>query len=94
MLLPKFLRRGIDDDSAFCDDYCSAANRLDLFEDMRRDNDAFVFGHFTDKLPHLMFLIGVEAVGRLVEDEYFGVVMSAWARPTRLRYPFDSVSIA
>ena len=75
--------------SAMSDDDRPAAHRLDLFEQMGRDDDRLVRPHLVDDLAHLVFLVGVEPVGRLVEDQH---LRDRAAVPGRRRHAAGSPS--
>ena len=75
------------------DDDRPAAHRLDLLEQMGRDHDRLVGPHRGDDLAHLVFLVGVEPVGRLVEDQHLRIVQQRLrdpdAAPVALRQGLD-----
>ncbi|KAF0117579.1 MAG: Uncharacterized protein FD149_1082 [Rhodospirillaceae bacterium] len=56
------------------DDDGPAADRLHLFENMGGNDDGLVRRHVADQAAHVMFLVGIKAVGRLVENQYVRVV--------------------
>ena len=56
------------------DDHRPGADRLDLLEDVGRDDDRLVLGHLADQPAHAVLLVRVEAVGRLVEHQHRRVV--------------------
>ena len=56
------------------DDDRARADRVDLFEDVRRDHDDLVARHRVDQRAHFVLLVRIEAVGRLVEDQHRGIV--------------------
>ena len=64
----------VRDDSPFGDDQGTAADRLHFLEDMGRDDDGLVPGHPPDERSDLELLVGVQPVGRLVEDEHVRIV--------------------
>ena len=86
-------RRRIGENLAMSDDDRPAAYRLDLFEQMGRDDDRLVRPHFVDDLAHLVFLVGVEPVGRLVEDQHLRIVQQCLGHadtpPVALRQGLD-----
>ncbi len=47
---------------------------MDLLEDMRRDDHDLVPGQPADHFTHLVFLIGIEPIGRLVQDQHQRIV--------------------
>ncbi len=71
----------IRQNAAMCDDDRPAAHRLDLFEQMGRNDDRLLGTHCSDDPSHLILLVRVETVGRLVEDQHLGIVQQ------RLRHP-------
>ena len=76
------LRGGpVGQNAAMRDDDRPAAYRLDLFEQVGRNNDRLLGPHCSDDPPHFILLVGVEPVGRLVEDQHLGIVQQ------RLRHP-------
>ena len=79
------------------DDDRPGADRLDLFEQMGRDDDCLFRPHRRDDPAHLVFLVGVEPVGRLVEDHYRRVVdqrlRHADAAAIALRQRFDPLVV-
>ena len=72
--LHQVVGRAICYDHALVDDDGARAHRLDLFENVSRNDDRLVGGHVGDELADVMLLIGVEAVGRLVHDQNRRVV--------------------
>ena len=68
------LGRPVRDDPPVGDDQGAGADRLHLLEDVGRDDDRLVRGHVPDERPDLELLVGVQPVGRLVEDEHVRVV--------------------
>src|SRR5579863_6869407 len=70
----QLIRRAAADDAAVIDDDRAGADRIDLFEKMRRDDDRFRRADRVNELANTMFLIGIEAVGRLVENQHVGIV--------------------
>jgi len=80
-------------DAAMSDDDRSTAHRLDLFEQMRRDDDRLFASHGRDDLAHLVLLVGVEPVGRLVQNDDVGIVEQCLSDPDAaletLRQSFD-----
>ena len=66
--------RAVEHDLALVDHDRARAHRLDLLEDVRREDDRAVAAELLDELAHLELLVRVESVGRLVEDEDARVV--------------------
>ncbi len=64
----------VGDDAALVDHDGARADGLDLFEDVRGDDDGLLLGHLGDELAHLVLLVGIEPVGGLVHDQHLGVV--------------------
>lgn len=64
----------VDEDFALVDDDDAVADGFDFFEDVGGEDDGFVGGHRLYQLSHFVLLVGVEAIGGLVEDEHLGVV--------------------
>ena len=79
----------IGDDLALVDDHDALAGLRDLGQDVRAQDDRVVAGELADQLARLDDLLGVEAGGRLVEHQHFGVVddrlRQADALPVALR---------
>ena len=67
------------------------ADPLDLFQQVRREHhvDRELVADLLDERQHLVALHGVEAVGRLVEEDRRGSAAIAWASLTRWRWPVD-----
>ena len=63
----------VDHDAAGGDDDRPCADRLDLFQDVGRDDDRLVAGHVVQQAAHLMLLVRIESVGRFVEDQHLRV---------------------
>src|ERR1051326_394235 len=59
-------RRTVGENAAACDDDGPAAHRLDLLQEMRRDDDRLVWAQLVNDAAHLIFLVRVEPVGRPV----------------------------
>ena len=69
-------RRAIGEQAALSDDHRAGAQRRDLFEDMGGNDHDLVAGQALDELAHLMLLVGVEAIGRLVEDQHTRIMQN------------------
>ena len=91
--LGELCRGSVGEDAAMSDDDRPAAHRLDLLEQMGRDDDRLLRPHRRDDLAHLVFLVGIEPVGRLVEDQHVGIVQQRLRDPDpaleALRQCFD-----
>ena len=61
-------------DLAARDDDDPVADGLRLLEDVGGEDDGLFGGHVLDEVAHLVLLVGVEAVGRLVEDQHRRIV--------------------
>ena len=70
----QLLRRAVGDDLAAVDDDDARAGRLDLLQDVGREDDRLVLAHALDEVAHLVLLVGIEAVGRLVHDQHVRIV--------------------
>src|SRR6266581_4615138 len=70
----ELLRRAVGDDAAAVDDDRPGARRLDLLEDVRRENDRLGLAHAADERAHLVLLVRIEPVGGLIEDQHLGIV--------------------
>ena len=69
------LGRGpVGDDRSAVDDDRAGADRLDLFKDVRAEDDGLLLAHPLDELADLVLLVRVEAVRRLIEHEHLGIV--------------------
>ena len=63
-------RRALGDDAAGLEDRDGVADLLDFVEEMAAENDGAAFGgELGDEFADLARALGVEAVGRLVEDD-------------------------
>ncbi len=79
---PRQLGRGrVGEHAALGNDDRPAAHRLDLLEQVGRDDDRLLRPHRRDDLAHLVLLVGVEPVGRLVEDQHLRVVQQCLRHP-------------
>lgn len=67
-------RRAVGQQLAVGDHHRASAHGRDLFEDVGGDDDYLVVGQALDQPAHLVFLIRVEAVGGLVENQHLGVM--------------------
>ncbi len=67
-------RRAICKQSAMGDHHGAGAQRRYLFENVGGNDHDLVLRQALDELAHLMFLVGVEAVGGLVEDQHTRVM--------------------
>ena len=83
------VRRVDGDDAALVDDDDALAGLRDLRQDVRAEDDGVIAGEAADEVARLDDLLGVEAGGRLVEDQHFRVVderlREADALPVALR---------
>ena len=70
----ELFRSAIGDDDATIDDDGAGAGSGDFFKNVGREEDGFFLPEILDELADFKFLVGVEAVGRFVEDEDFGIV--------------------
>ena len=61
-------------DVAFADDYGAVAHCLRFLHYVRGEDDGLFLAEFFDEAADFNDLVGVEACGRLVEDEYLRVV--------------------
>ena len=61
------IRPRVDDDGA-------RTNRFDLLQNVGRKNDRLFLAHLPDQGSHFVFLVGIQSVGRLVEDQDLGIV--------------------
>src|SRR5687767_6716130 len=66
--------RLVRDHFSLSDDDDAIADRIDLLEDVRREDDGFLDRHALDERSHFILLVGIEAVGRLVEHQCGGIV--------------------
>ena len=92
----QILGRAVDQQPPVGDDHGARTDGLHLFEDMGGDDDRLVGRHFADQVADLVFLVGVEAVGRLVHDQNFRVVDHRLGQPDAalepLRQGFDGLA--
>src|SRR6187399_2999717 len=61
--------RVVRHEPAFRDDDGAGADRIHLFEDVRRDDDGLLARDFADERANLVFLQRIESVRGLVEDQ-------------------------
>ena len=61
-------------DLAFVDDDHLLAGLADFGKDVRAQNDGVIAGQALDQVARLIDLLGIEARGRLVEDQHIGIV--------------------
>ena len=73
-LRAEIVGRAVGDQFAVADDDDARAGRLHLAEDVRREDDRLLLADLLDDAADLGDLVGVEARGRLVEDEHLGLV--------------------
>ena len=78
----KFLWRSIKDHHATIDNHSASTNRFHFFQDMGRKNDRTIFAEVAHKLAHFEFLIGIETIGRFVQDQD-GRIMQESLRDSR-----------
>ena len=64
----------VGDDFSAIDDDRAGASGFDFFEDVRGKQDGFVFAEAFDELADFVFLVGVEAIGGLIENENFRIM--------------------
>src|ERR1051325_8285441 len=76
-------RRTVGKDAAAGDDDSAAAPRLDLLQEMRRDDDRLMWAQLANDAAHLIFLVRVEPVGRLIEDQHGRIVQQGLRDPDR-----------
>ena len=67
-------RRAIGQQAALGNHHRAGTQRRDLFEDMSGNDHDLVARQPLNKLAHLMLLVGVEAVGGLIEDQHARVM--------------------
>ncbi len=88
-------RRLVGDDAAVGDDDGAGAHLVHLLQDVGRHDDQLVLAELVDQAAHFVFLIRVEAVGRLVQDQHLRIVdqrlREADAAPESLGQGFDDL---
>ena len=62
----QLLRRAVGHDLAAVNDDGPRTDRLDLLQDVGRENDGLALAHAADQAAHLVLLIRVQPVGRFV----------------------------
>ena len=67
-------RRLVRHDTAVGNDDGASAHLVNLFQDVGGDDDEFVLAELIDEPAHFVLLIGVQAIGRLVENQDLRVV--------------------
>ncbi len=75
----------VGDDLAAIDNDGARTGGFDFFENVGGKDDRLFLAHAADEAAHFVFLVGVEAVGRLVEDEDVGIVNDDCAKQVRWR---------
>ena len=73
-LFTKLPRCAIGDNFPLIDDDCAGASGINFFKNMSGKKDGLGFTQSGNKLPDLMFLIGVKSVGWFIENQDGGVV--------------------
>ena len=68
--LLQFVGRAVGHDLAAIDDDRARTNRLDFFENVGRENDRLCLAHRPDQRSDFVLLVGIEAIGRLVQDQH------------------------
>ena len=63
-------RRAIGDYLALGDDHGARTHRVDFFQHVRGQNNGLFPRHGFDEPAHFMFLVGIEPVGRFVENQH------------------------
>src|SRR5690606_5282696 len=71
-------------------DVCSSdlANGFNLFKDMRRNQDRPPRSQTPDQLAHLMFLVWIQAICRLIQDQYRWLMQHCLGQPHTTVKPF------
>ena len=72
------------DDAAAIEDDDAGADRFDLGQDVRRQDDGALLAERGDERQHVAALVGIEAVGGLVEDEHVGAMQERIGEPDAL----------
>ena len=68
-------RRGaVGHKHASVDDHGAGTYRFDFFQQVGGDHDGLLGGNLADQFANHMFLVGVQAIGGLVHDQYVGIV--------------------
>jgi len=70
----QLLGRAVGDDLAAVNNNGPGAGGFDLFQDMSGKNDGLALAHAADQAAHLVFLVGVQPVGRLIHHQDGGVM--------------------
>jgi hypothetical protein len=81
------LRPSFGRDLAIVDDQHPAAGLADLGQDVRAQDDRMLGAQLSDQLAHLDDLLGVQADGRLVEDQHLGIVQDGLGQAHPLPKP-------
>ncbi len=84
--------RAVGDQLAAADDQDAAAGRLDLRQDVGREDDRLLAADLLDERPDLDDLVGVEAAGRLVEDQDVGIVQHRLRQADALPEPLGQLA--
>ena len=84
------------DQLALVDDHDVVADALDVFQDVRGDDDGDPEHPVdaVDQLQHLLPALRVHPVGRLVEEDQTGSWTIAWASLTRCFIPVEKPLIS
>jgi len=67
-------RRVVRQNLSMSDDQGAVADGINFLENMSLDHDNFVCRHAANQMAYIEFLIGIEPVGRFVQDQDFRVV--------------------
>ncbi len=73
-LLFQFLRRAIGNNTSAIDNDGAGAGRIHFFENMGGEKDRLALAETFDQLPHLVFLVRIEAISGFVKNQHFGIV--------------------
>ena len=74
------------------DEQDPVGDRVDLLENVRRDQDGLRLAEIADQLPHAADLVGVEPAGGLVHDQHLGVVQQGLRHRNPLAIPFRELA--
>ena len=77
-------RAAVGDDFAVVDDRHPVAGRLGLAQDMGGEDDGLLPADAPDDFPDFDDLVGVQARGRLIQDQYFRIVHHGMRQPHAL----------
>ena len=77
VLCLQLFRRAVGDDPTTGDDNRTRANSIDLFKNMRRDDDGLLGHHVCDKAADFVFLVRVQSIGGFIQHQHRRIVQQS-----------------